>query len=219
VMLTRSMSKLRDQTTARQGEIPCDLELFEVLRSVRKELADGRNVPPYVIFSDVTLRHFSRAYPESESALLTIPGVGEKKRDDFGKPFLVAIRDWLSEHPKQHFSPLEPAVQNPRVEKKPSAFNSSARDSVALLHSGKSVAEIALVRGLSESTIEGHLAQAIEAGEAIEPSRLYTVNEEQEMRNAFKGYEEIALKPVFEQLGQRLSYGKLRLFRAIESRK
>ena len=66
-----------------------------------------------------------------------------------------------------------------------------------------------------ESTIENHLAQAIENGERLDPRGFYTAAEEREMQAALEGYDEPALKPVFEQLEGRISYGKLRLYRAM----
>jgi ATP-dependent DNA helicase RecQ len=218
VLLTRSMSQPRDKVLRRSGEIPCDPGLFEHLRVLRKEIADARNVPSYVVFSDVTLRHFSRDYPETETALLGIPGVGEKKRDDYGQAFLEAIRDWLSENPRLEFEPLgitPPPGAAPPV--KP-FLNDSVRETLGLQQSGKSVAEIAAARNLSETTIESHLAQAIEAGETVNPRSFYSEHEELEMQRALDGYDEVALKPVFEQLEGRISYGKLRLFRAASAR-
>ena len=50
----------------RAGEIACDEALFEKLRALRKQLADERAVPPYIIFSDVSLRQMARFYPANE---------------------------------------------------------------------------------------------------------------------------------------------------------
>jgi ATP-dependent DNA helicase RecQ len=217
VWLTRPLSSPRDKPSARSGDIPCDPELFERLRSVRKELADARNVPPYVVFSDVTLRHMSRDYPETDPALLKIPGVGEKKREDYGAAFLAVIKDWLSENPRQEFSPLEVLPSQGAPSKVIAILNGTTLETLGLFKQGKSIPEIAAIRGLSDSTIEGHLAQAIESGEPIDTSQLYTAQEELEMRQAMDGYDEPALKPVFEQLGGRISYGKLKLFRILKS--
>ncbi|RYD30068.1 MAG: hypothetical protein EOP87_17225 [Verrucomicrobiaceae bacterium] len=87
-----------------------------------------------------------------------------------------------------------------------------------LFKAGEPVDSIARKRDLTESTIETHLAQALESGERLDPRRLYTAAEEEEMRSALDGYDEPALKPVFEQLEGRISYGKLRLFRAVNGR-
>ncbi|MEX1049865.1 MAG: DNA helicase RecQ [Akkermansiaceae bacterium] len=217
VLLTRPLSLPRDKALHRSGDIPCDPGLFEHLRVLRKELADARNVPSYVVFSDVTLRHFSRNYPEADAALLGIPGVGEKKREDYGEAFLEAVRDWLSENPRLEFEPLGFTPPPAPAPAKP-ILNDSARATLGLHQGGQSVAEIAAARNLSETTIEAHLAQAIEAGEPVNPRDFYTAEEEREMQGAMAGYDELALKPVFEQLEGRISYGKLRLYRAASAR-
>jgi len=213
VLLTRALSQPKAKTV-RTGDIPCDSGLFENLRVLRKELADAKNVPPYVVFSDVTLRHFSRDYPTDAAALLHIPGVGEKKRDDYGEAFLAAIRGWLAENPRQEFAPLETTVAATPIPQ-PGITNGTAALSLELFKNGQSVAEIAKTRSLAESTIEGHLAQAIESGATLDPRGLYSADEERQMHAALEGYDELALKPVFEQLEGRISYGKLKLYRAL----
>ena len=61
----------------RAGEIACDEALFEKLRGLRKQLADERAVPPYIVFSDVSLRQMARFYPANEQEFSRISGVGE----------------------------------------------------------------------------------------------------------------------------------------------
>ncbi len=68
-----------------------DDPLFEVLRTVRRDLAREAQVPPYVIFHDATLRAMAVARPASRSELGAIPGVGARKLDSYGDAFLVAI--------------------------------------------------------------------------------------------------------------------------------
>jgi ATP-dependent DNA helicase RecQ len=65
--------------------------LFEELRTLRKRLADERDVPAYVIFPDTTLRHMARELPRNSVELRRIPGVGDKKLSDYGPFFLEAI--------------------------------------------------------------------------------------------------------------------------------
>jgi len=59
---------------------------------VRLEIARSRNVPPYVIFHDATLREMARLRPSSINELLAVKGVGARKADDLGETFLSAIR-------------------------------------------------------------------------------------------------------------------------------
>jgi ATP-dependent DNA helicase RecQ len=77
----------------RPGDIPCDEVLFEKLRLLRRNLADERNVPAYVIFSDATLREMASALPRSTADFERIPGVGEQKLKDFSEPFTAAISE------------------------------------------------------------------------------------------------------------------------------
>ena len=71
---------------------PEGLVLFEALRALRRTLADERGVPPYVIFSDASLREMARLKPTTESAFLAVKGVGEWKSRVFGERFLELIR-------------------------------------------------------------------------------------------------------------------------------
>ena len=68
-----------------------DHELFERLRSVRLRLARARNVPPYVIFHDTTLRELARLKPRSLDELGGIYGIGESKAAKFGQAFIDEI--------------------------------------------------------------------------------------------------------------------------------
>jgi len=216
--ITLSRSLVVEKPAARRiGDVECDMALFEALRARRKQLADAAAVPPYVVFSDVALRHMARAYPLDPAAFLNIPGVGERKLSEYGTAFMGEIRTYLAANPRMEFTPLGSQPPEPRPAK-PASPNGTARLSLELWNAGKSIDEIAKERSLSATTIENHLAQAIEAGETFDPHRFYTAAEEAEMRAALDGYDEPALKPVFEQLGGRISYGKLRIFRAFKER-
>jgi ATP-dependent DNA helicase RecQ len=88
----------------RAGEIECDEVLFEKLRLLRRKLADERNVPAYIVFSDVTLREMARAYPTTPSEFGRIPGVGQQKLRDFADPFTTTIADFVATHQRRHFA-------------------------------------------------------------------------------------------------------------------
>ena len=94
---TRSSGK-----TARESTEPAPLDgpaqegLFQSLRQVRKRIAEARQLPPYVIFSDKTLRAMAHNRPTDRVGLLRCPGVGEAKLDAYGTVFLDAIREFIS---------------------------------------------------------------------------------------------------------------------------
>ena len=70
---------------------PYSEDLFERLRALRKRLADEAHVPPYVVFSDKTLRGMCAALPSTDEELLTVSGVGERKLERYGEAFLAEI--------------------------------------------------------------------------------------------------------------------------------
>ncbi|HXC53620.1 MAG TPA: DNA helicase RecQ [Candidatus Limnocylindrales bacterium] len=80
----------------RAGDIVCDETLFEILRTLRREIADKLAVPAYIVFGDVTLREMARDVPTSRDALSAITGVGEVKLERFGDAFLDAIREYAA---------------------------------------------------------------------------------------------------------------------------
>ncbi len=87
----------------RKGDIACDEALFEKLRQLRREIADSRSVPAYIVFGDVTLREMARDYPVTEAEMGRISGVGTKKLEDFAAPFMDCIIKHLRENPRQAF--------------------------------------------------------------------------------------------------------------------
>lgn len=96
--------KSRRVAPRREGDIDCDEILFEKLRTLRKFLADERKVPAYIIFGDNTLRALAREYPQSLSDLEGIPGIGEKKRAEFGEVFTATIAAYLKHNSRQSFN-------------------------------------------------------------------------------------------------------------------
>ena len=103
IILTKQVEKPPAKLKQRAGEIECDEALFAHLRGVRRTLADARNVPAYVIFSDVALREMARTYPTTSAEFRRIPGVGEQKLRDFAEAFLAAIADYLQTNSEQSF--------------------------------------------------------------------------------------------------------------------
>ena len=69
-----------------------DVRMWESLRDCRRKLAEGQNVPPYVIFHDSTLMEMCRTAPKTLDDFASLTGVGERKLLKYGNHFLTAIR-------------------------------------------------------------------------------------------------------------------------------
>jgi len=68
--------------------------LFEALRRLRSKISGQKKVPAYIIFGDRVLREMARRRPSTFDGLLEIKGVGEKKRQQYGKAVLATIKDY-----------------------------------------------------------------------------------------------------------------------------
>ena len=197
----------------RVGEIACDEVLFDRLRQLRKQLADERDVPAYIVFSDVALRQMARNYPASEREFARISGVGEKKLREFGAVFLGEIAAHLQTHARQMFADdsfATPAAAKPAR----SSPGDSARETLRRFRAGQSVEQIARERGVTLGTIHSHLAEGIERGEPVDLGKFFSAEEKPRVAAAFdrNGFGNITA--VFDSLGGTVDYGRLRIFRA-----
>ena len=69
-----------------------DRKLFAKLRKLRKAIADEENIPPYVVFNDATLIEMAEQSPLTAGEMLSVNGVGTRKLERFGKPFMALIQ-------------------------------------------------------------------------------------------------------------------------------
>jgi ATP-dependent DNA helicase RecQ len=195
----------------RIGDIACDEVLFGVLRKLRKEIADARDVPAYIVFSDVSLRVMAREYPTTKHAFARITGVGTKKLEEFGAQFMDAIQEYLRKNPRQVFAESLRPLSGPSPR---AVAKDTSRESWDLFVAGKSPEEIAHLRRINVRTVEQHLAEMIATGKTCDPRRFYTADEQARMEAGFAVHGIERLGPVKESLGETITYGQLHICRA-----
>ena len=215
ITLTKHIDVAEKAARTRTGAIECDEALFECLRVLRRKLADERDVPAYVIFSDVSLREMARSYPTTPGAFRRIPGVGEQKLKDFAEPFLNEIRHYLATNSRRTFS----GDSDPLPPQRRFGLNDSQAETLRQFQRGESVDEIARARGFVTSTIYTHLLAAIECGKISEPDRFFTPAQEKEIAAGFRQISDGKLVDVCALLGNKYNIGQLRIFRAFAARK
>jgi len=98
VQLLQPKTKVKKTRYDEKSWESVDTGLFEILRALRRQLAEERRVPAYVLFNDATLREMARERPGTANALLGIRGVGERKLADLGERFLEAIVTYCREN-------------------------------------------------------------------------------------------------------------------------
>ena len=104
IEIVRVVEKIKEKEhfkTFKVSGTPCDQELFELLRVLRKEIAQEQGIPPYVVFSDRSLHDMSSICPRTADTMLTVTGVGEVKLERFGRQFLRLIERYCTDHPER----------------------------------------------------------------------------------------------------------------------
>lgn len=172
-------------------------ELFESLRKLRKELAEQRNVPPFIIFNDKTLLEMSRTMPQSLDMFGKISGVGQRKLEDLGAIFVNHIRTFHENH----------ASSLPEKEGK----EKSCMITYRLLQEHSSLEKVAEIRGLTMSTLYGHLEELHSLGitEHLDEFTLLP-HPLTEILQALQSIGAKELKPLFEYFEGKYSYDLLR---------
>jgi hypothetical protein len=154
--------------------------LFQELRRWRREQAHERGVPPYVIFNDEALIGLAKLRPATPAGLTGVKGIGQAKAAEYGESVVALLTRWCGENglsigasvaqaalPLAAQTPSSPPPAPPKVPEATSGRTKgqTLRVTLEMHQAGKSAAAIAEERGLAESTVLGHLAQCIEAGE------------------------------------------------------
>lgn len=164
VLLGKENVLRKERVETRQ--IVQDHPLFEVLREVRKEIAQGEGVPPFVIFSDQTLKDMCVKMPQNDSELLTVKGIGEHKLVKYGSHFLQAVQHFIKENPN-YAETIKTEVVSERKKSGKASANSHL-ETYEMYKQGIDLNEIAKERNLSRQTIENHLIRCYEDGMEVD---------------------------------------------------
>ena len=131
------------------------------MRALRKELAEAKGIPPYVVFGDATLRELARVRPSSMARMRYVYGIGEVKLRDYGAKFL----DLIDGHCKvSGIGRDQPASPNPvrRDEPRKVVQISAMKDNAfTLFRQGATLEEVAQQIGRARSTVAEYLCDFI----------------------------------------------------------
>lgn len=170
--------------------------LFELLRSLRKKIAQKNGVPPYIVFSDKTLDEMTDSMPTTEKEIKKITGVGDKKFASYGEEFIQEITKFIKE-------------KDAAGEKIPG----STQDVTFAYHNqGVPVRQIAEARNLTEQTIYGHLAELYEKGYSVRLTDFISKSDIKKITESLKEKgTPVKLKTLYDRFNGEFEYHKLRL--------
>jgi hypothetical protein len=185
-------------------------ELHFRLRQLRNKLCEQKNLAVYMIASTKSIDEMVQFLPLAKEALAKISGFGKAKVNSYGDQFLEIIIEYCNQHG------LDSLIheKEPKKERKPKEGSRPKVDTKALSFSlykeGNNVAEIARLRSLAVSTIEGHLAFYVSKGmihidELVKKEKLLLIEP------LLAEYEPgTSVQPLAEKLKDQVSYGELR---------
>ena len=172
-----------------------DPELREFLREWRRETSKEQNVPAYVVIHDTTLDEICRTRPTSIAGLLRITGIGERKAEMYGRQILDAL--------KQFADGARATLADKKI--------TPSEETIQLIEQGKTLDEIAVIRGRRRSTIVSMVSDLVERG-LLEFQENWVTEVRQkaiEAAAANLGLEKFA--PIKESLPEDFTYDEIRL--------
>jgi len=199
--------KSKADTTSWEG---VDRGLFEVLRSLRRELAEQRGVPPYVVFSDATLRELARIRPTTLEKMRLVYGVGDAKLRDFGARFLDKLRDYCAENDLSR----DNAAGAPRSEpaRKPSSRPNAQRDlAYDLFRQDCAIEDVIHQTARGRATVMDYLAEFVREERPASVAAWVPDEQYQRILAAVRQVGTERLKPIFLALGEKVSYDEIRV--------
>jgi len=195
-----------------------DEVLFDILRVLRKRLAEEHKVPPYIVFSDMTLHEMCVYYPSTLDEMITISGVGDTKLESYGADFTREIKAHLDKNPDISIperEPVAPSINTSQLKTK----GGTIEKTYELSREGLSIKEIAKTRNLTTATITGHFESLIRDGRDVAIDRLIDPAKRNIIEEMFLTLKTWHTGPIVEHSNGTINYEDAKLVRAYIKRK
>jgi ATP-dependent DNA helicase RecQ len=222
VLNTQSMKVLKSEEKVvfkeaiKVKKISSDNDLFEVLRTLRKEIASREGVPPYFIFGDAVLKEMSTRYPLNQLQMMDISGVGLKKYEKYGEQFIEEISKYVSE------KNIEVSWTNIKTKEEKLSQEVKSKDdkikthevTLNMLKDNKSIKNIIEERQLVLTTLLGHiekcLSEGLLEGINIDFSGLFAEHEEAEVLSAIEKVGMERLTPIKKMVSESIGFDTIK---------
>ncbi len=187
-----------------------DRALFESLRDLRKRVAQERGVPPFVVFTDVTLREMARLRPSTLEGMRQVKGIGERKLADLGDRFLEAVTEHCIARQVGMDVGGPAAARGPEIQRvaRPNATRETARK---MFGEGATLEEVVQATGRARSTVSEYLSQYIIETRPLSVDIWVAPEVYARIVDVAGSLEEVKLKPIHEKLGGTVSWEEIRV--------
>ena len=186
-----------------------DPTLLSMLKSLRKDVAEKNNLPPYVIFQDMSLDQMATSYPVTEKELGNIRGVGVGKAKRYGKPFYELISKYCEENEIERPDELIVKTVVKDSMKKPKIIN--------LIDRKRSLDDIASTVGLDFEELLDEIDTIVYSGTRLNID--YCIDEEldeedvEDIYEYFRESDTDSMEDAMDELGDTYTEDQVRLVR------
>jgi len=172
-----------------------DESLKEYLREWRRSVAKEMKLAAFIVLHDSSLDEICRRRPRSLNELLEVPGIGEKKAETYGREILAALERFREGERAGGTEPQSKPVE----------------ETLGLLSEGKTLEEIAQIRGRQMSTVVSGLANLVETGQVEFRSEWVSMEKQSVIEAACTQVGMDRLKPLKDILPPEISYDEIKL--------
>lgn len=204
------------EARSREEERPLtetEVRLFESLRQLRLSVARDRNLPPYVVFTDATLREMARLRPRTVEAMAHIRGVGQRKLAELAPQFASHIDAHCREHNLDAAPPpVHAATAPPEPPRAPRGSATGSRERYFELFSrGTPLEEAAAQAGHKPSTAIGYLSEFILENKPASVAPWIDAETYKLIADTAAEISADRFKPIFDHLAGRVTYEQIRI--------
>lgn len=183
-----------------------NVELFELLRVLRNEIAQEKDLIHYQVFTQKALYEICETLPTSKNELLQVNRMGKTRVEKYGSVILKVIREYCDENDIETSNDMDIfEIEQPKRKK-----GDTKKESLELFKAGKNIEEIANARELNQATIIGHLANFMSSGE-IKVTDLISESHYYELKELIPKHKFENLSDLKHQIDDKYTYGELRL--------
>lgn len=190
-----------------------DRGLFEELRSLRRTIAEGKQLQSFMVFSDASLRDMARRRPTTLPAFHLVNGVGDKKSADYGAQFVHLIARYCAANEVDTDIAQADDATSRKVQEaaSPKTVPAVQLRAYQLFRQRQTVAEVARQLDRAPSTTYGYLQAFLEAEQVTDPTPWLSEETYQRIRDAAHHAGIERLKPIFDHLGEDVPYEEIRV--------
>lgn len=181
-------------------------EVFDVLRNLRKDLATSNGIPPYLVFSDKTLKEMSKYIPQTEDEFGSISGVGEQKKIKYADAFIQALAPFKDKKPE-----IDMTLRPTKTSSKASGKKGNHLETATQFLNGSTIQELVNERNLSERTILNHLIRAESEGMELNLASLVPEGKRKHILEIAERVGAEFLRPIKDELPEDYTFEEIRL--------